>query len=306
MSDLETKPAATATNTDEAATKAPSTTAENIKAAAVNDADIPAADADVKEGDAQKPAETNGKSQEKKTEPPKDPKQDPVGWVSSLFPAAVHKVNYQVLDWAQQLAVEDEEQRQTLPGKNDAVTKSQFLCFLRDGTLLAKLANRLQPGAIEIVHEGDDAKDKTKQTSNINAFITFAKEKAGLADDQLFTLEDLQSKGKAGYQPVFNTIMQIGMKTQEKFEQKGIDTDHLVQVASQAVRTNLIQTILNFFRRARPTQSPKQLAKEAEEKEKAEKAVPAEKVVEEKAFADEECKKVDVPTGTDTVAVAAR
>lgn len=306
MSDLETKPAATATNTDEAATKAPSTTAENIKAAAVNDADIPAADADVKEGDAQKPAETNGKSEEKKTEPPKDPKQDPVGWVSSLFPAAVHKVNYQVLDWAQQLAVEDEEQRQTLPGKNDAVTKSQFLGFLRDGTLLAKLANRLQPGAIETVHEGEDAKDKTKQTSNINAFITFAKEKAGLADDQLFTLEDLQSKGKAGYQPVFNTIMQIGMKTQEKFEQKGIDTDHLVQVASQAVRTSLIQTILNFFRRARPTQSPKQLAKEAEEKEKAEKAAPAEKVVEEKAAADEECKKVDVPTGTDTVAVAAR
>lgn len=94
-------------------------------------------------------------------------------------------MNYQVLDWAQQLAVEDEEQRQTLPGKNDAVTKSQFLGFLRDGTLLAKLANRLQPGAIETVHEGEDAKDKTKQTSNINAFITFAKEKAGLADDQV-------------------------------------------------------------------------------------------------------------------------
>lgn len=89
------------------------------------------------------------------------------------------------MDWAQQLAIEDEDKRQILPGKNDAVTKNQFLSFLRDGSLLAKLANRLQPGAIETVHEGDEAKDKDKQTSNINAFINFAKEKAGLHDDQV-------------------------------------------------------------------------------------------------------------------------
>ncbi|VDM47388.1 unnamed protein product [Toxocara canis] len=268
--------------------------AENAKAAAVNDADIPAADADVREGDAQEPAEVDSNPEEK-PEPPKDPKQDPVGWV-----------NYQVLDWAQQLAVEDAGKRQTLPGKNDAVTKSQFIGFLRDGALLAKLANRLQPGAIETVHEGEDAKDKTKQTSNVNAFIAFAKDKAGLAEDQVFALEDLQCKGKAGYHSVFNTLMQLGMKAQEKFEQKGIDTDQLVQVASQAVQTSLIQTILNFFRRARPAQSPKQLAKEAEEKERAEKVTPAEKVVEEKAAAVEGgCKKVETTAGADTVPVAA-
>ncbi|VDK43024.1 unnamed protein product [Anisakis simplex] len=279
MSDLETKPAATADTTEETAVKPDSTMAETTtKVAAVNDADIPAADADVKEGDAQKPAETDAKSEEKKHEPPKDPRQDPVGWIGSLFPAAAHKVNYQVLDWVQQLAVEDEDKRKTLPGKNDAVTKNQFLGFLRDGTVLAKLANRLQPGAIETVHEGEDAKDKAKQASNINAFISFAKEKAGLTDDQVFSIEDLHSKGKAGYQSVFNTLMQLGMNAQEKFEQKGVDTDQLMQVASQTVQTNIVQNILNFFRRARRTQSPKQLAKEAEEKEKAEKVASAEKV----------------------------
>lgn len=90
-----------------------------------------------------------------------------------------------MLDWAQHLAVEDEDKRQILPGKNDAVTKNQFLSFLRDGTLLAKLANRLQPGSIETVHDGEAAKEKTNQESNINAFINFAKEKAGLSDEQV-------------------------------------------------------------------------------------------------------------------------
>lgn len=90
-----------------------------------------------------------------------------------------------MLEWAQQLAIEEEDKRQMLPGKSDSVTKNQFLSFLRDGSLLAKLANRLQPGTIETIHEGEAAKDKTNQASNINAFINFAKEKAGLSDEQV-------------------------------------------------------------------------------------------------------------------------
>lgn len=305
MSDLETKPVApTAASTEETAIKAPSTTTEQpAPAVAVNDEDIPAVDA---EGDIQKTQEP-GADDKKEPEPPKDPKEDPVGWVGSLIPAAVHKVNYQVLVWAQELAVEDEDQRQTLPGKNDAVTKSQFLGFLRDGTLLAKLANRLQPGAVETVYEGDAVKVKAHQTENINAFIAFAKDKAGLADDQVFSAADLQSKGKTGYEAVFRTLMQLGTNAQHKFEQKGIDTDQLVQMASQAVQTNLIQTIINFFRRARPAQqSEKQLAKEAEEKEKAEKMTNVEKVVEEKAaVVEEECKKVEAQAGAEAVPISA-
>lgn len=296
MSDIEKEPTpAIMSSEGQTAVSAVTPEVQNAGSVPAASDDIPAADADVKE-ESQKVIEQPVNA-EKKAEVPKDPKEDPVGWVSSLFPAAVHKVNYKVLDWAQQLAIEEEGKRQPLPGKNDAVTKNQFLGFLRDGALLAKLANRFKPGAVETVHEGEALKDKGNQTSNISAFLTFAKESAGLTDDQLFTVADLQDKGKAGYQAVFNTVMQLGNKAQEKFEQKGIDTDQLVQVASQAVRTNLIQTILNFFRRARPAQSPKLLAKEAEEKEKAEKATAVEKVVEDKPAAvevEEECKKVEV------------
>uniref|UniRef100_A0A0R3RU62 Calponin-homology (CH) domain-containing protein n=1 Tax=Elaeophora elaphi TaxID=1147741 RepID=A0A0R3RU62_9BILA len=211
-------------------------------------------------------------------------------------------VNYRLLDWAQQLAIEEEDKRQVLPGKSDAVTKNQFLSFLRDGSLLAKLANRLQPGTIETIHEGEAAKDKTNQASNINAFINFAKEKAGLSEEQIFTTADLQEKGKAGYQAVFNTLMQLALKAQSIFEQKGIDVEQLIQAASQVVPTNLLQTILNFFRRAQPAQTPKKLAKEAEEKDK---TTAVEKTVEEKHMEEEVCKKVDTQAGNiDTPAVA--
>ncbi|EFO20584.2 hypothetical protein LOAG_07907 [Loa loa] len=264
------------------------------------DEDIPAVDADVKDSDTVEPKKVEAK--EKVPESRKDPREDPVAWVNSLIPGAVHKVNYRLLDWAQQLAIEEEDKRQMLPGRSDAVTKNQFLSFLRDGSLLAKLANRLQPGTVETIHEGDAAKDKTNQTSNINAFINFVKEKAGLSEEQVFTAADLQEKGKAGYQAVFNTLMQLALKAQGIFEQKGIDVEQLVQTASQVVPTNLVQTILNFFRRAQPIQTPKKLAKEAEEKDK---ATTVEKVVEEKQAGEEQCKKVDTQAGSvDTPAVA--
>lgn len=37
---------------------------------------------------------------------------------------------------------------------------------------------------------------------------------------QVFTAADLQEKGKAGYQAVFNTLMQLALKAQGIFEQK--------------------------------------------------------------------------------------
>uniref|UniRef100_A0A915Q6C8 Calponin-homology (CH) domain-containing protein n=1 Tax=Setaria digitata TaxID=48799 RepID=A0A915Q6C8_9BILA len=291
------------TATDEAS-KIHSPMTENKPPVSVNsNEDIPAVDADVKDSDTAelKKVEVN----EKVPEPQKDPREDPVGWVNSLIPGAVHKVNYRLLDWAQQLAIEEVDKRQALPGKSDSVTKNQFLSFLRDGSLLAKLANRLQPGSIETIHEGDAAKDKNNQASNINAFINFVKDKVGLSEEQLFTAADLQEKGKAGYQAVFNTLMQLALKAQGIFQQKGIDPEQLVQIASQVVPTNLIQTVLNFFRRARPTQTPKKLAKEAEDKDKAAAAAAAaEKVLEEKQIEEEVCKKVDSQAGVDTPAVA--
>ena len=113
------------------------------------------------------------------------------GLTPFIFPEL--QVNYQVLNWMQQLAIEEEDKRQPLPGKNEAVTKNQFLGFLRDGIVLAKLAERLQPGSVETIHEGEEAKNKEKQTSNINAFINFAKEKVGLPEQQVIFTHPLRS-----------------------------------------------------------------------------------------------------------------
>ncbi|KAE9420659.1 hypothetical protein Angca_002009, partial [Angiostrongylus cantonensis] len=65
---------------------------------------------------------------------------------------------------------------------------------------------------------------------------------------QAMTTADLLEKGKAGYPAVFETLWQLAMKAQDKFQQQGIDVEAVVAAASQVVRTNIIQTILNFFK----------------------------------------------------------
>lgn len=65
---------------------------------------------------------------------------------------------------------------------------------------------------------------------------------------QAMTAADLLEKGKAGYPAVFETLWQLAIKAQDKFQQAGIDVDAVLASASQVVRTNLIQTFLNFFR----------------------------------------------------------
>lgn len=71
---------------------------------------------------------------------------------------------------------------------------------------------------------------------------------------QVFAVADLQEKGKAGYNAVFNTLFQLGLKAQERFNQCGIDTDQLLtEVASVGPKPNLIQTIVNFLKNAGAT-----------------------------------------------------
>lgn len=184
-------------------------------------------------------------------EPPKpiNPREDTIGWIGSLFPVGVHKANHLLLQWLQAGTVEKEEDRVPLPGREELVTKNQFLSFLRDGTILAKFANSVAPGLIEKVYEGEDAKVKENQKANIEGFITFAKEKGGLNAEQVFTVEDLQDKGKAGYNAVFNTIFNLGLKAQEKLNTNGIEVDQIVEAAQTAVKSNIIQQILAFFAR---------------------------------------------------------
>lgn len=232
--------------------------------------------------------EKEEKKEEAKVEPPKDPREDPIGWIQQQLPHAVHQVNYHVLDWLQNTVIEDETKRQPLPGKNGAVTRNQFLAFLRDGTLLASLAKKMGAG-VETIHEGDAVKNnKENQTANIQAFADWAKDKLGLPEEQVMTAADLLEKGKAGYPQVFHSVWQAGTQAVEKFgAASSLDVDSVVAAAAAAVKTNIIQTILNFFKRARPSpQLEKKAAMEAEEAAKAE----ANKVEE---VAEEECKKVE-------------
>ncbi|KAF8369158.1 chdp-1 [Pristionchus pacificus] len=232
------------------------------------------------------------KKEEKVEEPPKDPREDPVGWLGQQIPQAVHIVNHQVLDWAQKFAIEDEAKRAPLPGKNGAVTRNQFLNFLKDGTLLASLAKKCGAN-VETIHEGDAVKNnKENQTANIQAFADWAKENLGLPEDKVVSVADVLEKGKAGYPQVFEAVWATGSQAVEKFgATTGIDVDSVVAAASQAVKSNIVQKILNFFKSARPSpQLEKKAALEAEEAEKKEKAAAAEKLEE---VVEEECKKTE-------------
>ncbi|ETN80161.1 hypothetical protein NECAME_09361 [Necator americanus] len=262
----------------------------------------------------------------KEPEQAKDIREDALGWIAQQIPPAVHKVNFYVLDWAQKLAY-DESERPALPGKDCSMTRNQFLSHLRDGKLLAALANKLQPGAVDIEPEvavkepaaltesvpaaegekptetpaepeaskdeegkGEPAVEpakpeekpaptektpKEKQAELVGKFASWAKESLGLDEGKVsqelyvsslqnffrrfavdldkqqlaMTAADLLEKGKAGYPAVFETLWQLALKAQEKFQQEGIDVDAVLAAASQVVRTNIIQSFLNFFRR---------------------------------------------------------
>lgn len=245
----------------------------------------------------------------KRDEPasPKEPKQvkdireDAIGWIAQQIPPAVHKVNYFLLDWAQKIAYGDGE-RPALPGKDGSVTRNQFLAYLRDGKLLAALANKLQPGAVNIEAEAtaqvaganeavpptepekpteaatndDVAKEEQKkeeqqsaepakaeekppaqaqktqkeiQSDLISQFVSWARGILAVEEGKGITTADLLEKGKAGYPTVFDTLWQLAMKAEEKFQQQNIDVDAILAAAGQVVRTNIIQSILNFFKR---------------------------------------------------------
>lgn len=228
--------------------------------------------------------ETKAEEEPKPIEPPANINEEPLKWLGQQIPQAVHKVNYLVLEWLGSLIEEDPEKRQPIPGsKTQATTKNQFINFLKDGHFLATLANKLSPGSIETIHEGEALKSKDNQKANLQGFIDWAKNHLELAEDQIMSPEDLLEKGKQGFNSVFGTLWQLATRSHEKFGKEPINVDAVTEAAGQAVKTNIIQTILNFFKRARPqtTQSAKQAAIEQEEKERAEKSKEQEKEVDE-------------------------
>jgi len=208
------------------------------------------------------PSKTKKEKVVEPPEPPKDPKEDPLGWLKQQTRPALHKINFHLLEWINKLvyAEEEESKRPALPGsKKDAITKSQFLASLRDGTLLAGLANKLSPGTVETVHSVEEAaKEKANATSNIQSFITFVKEKVGLPEEHIFSVEDLQEKGKEGYQAVCNTLFQLAQQAQDKFNAASLDVEKVAEDAKNAVHTNvvveMVKTVVNkVFKRSNST-----------------------------------------------------
>lgn len=229
------------------------------------------------------------KEEPKKAKPaPIDPKEDFVGWVGQQIPNAIHKFNFYVLRWAVELAYpavegaseEEQAQKPKLPATEE-VTKSQFLNYLKDGQLLARLANRLQPGAVAEPKEGAEHKG-TKEDSkhNLDAFIQFAKDKAGLPEQQVFQAEDLLEKGKAGFSQVLNTLFQLTHVAKEKFDQPGLDLDAVITEIAGIAPKSIIEKIRSFvFSKLRRSPSidkeaNKEADKPAEEDKKEEEAAP--------------------------------
>ncbi|CAI2317849.1 unnamed protein product [Caenorhabditis sp. 36 PRJEB53466] len=192
-------------------------------------------------------------AQPKEPEAPKDPKEDVLGWIAQQIPQAVHKANYQVIDWVQKTAIAEESERKAIPGKDQATTRNQFLGFFKDGDVLVKLANALQPGAVEVAtaeENADAAAQKEVQKKNIDSFGAWAQQALG-SETAPISAEDLLEKGKAGYSAVFQTLWQLGVQAKDKFDKEGFNVDTIVQLANTVVKSGLLNTILGFFRRNR-------------------------------------------------------
>ncbi|VDP09533.1 unnamed protein product [Soboliphyme baturini] len=63
-----------------------------------------------------------------------------------------------------------------------------FIAVLKDGVVLCKLANALEPSAIRKINQTTMA---FKQMENINNFLTFAEAKVGVPKNELFMTVDL-------------------------------------------------------------------------------------------------------------------
>jgi len=152
----------------------------------------------------------NGKAK-KEPELAKDPKEDFSGWLKQQNNKAVHKADYLLISGVIDKAFpEGATNKPSLP-ENGFVTKREFVDKLKDGFILAHLANTLKPGAVEQIKEGEEVKSEENQKANVDAFLAVAKE--FIAEDQLFTFEDLK-KGKEHHQKIFNALLHLLYKTE--------------------------------------------------------------------------------------------
>jgi len=189
-------------------------------------------------------AEKKNGSAKKEVEP-KDPKTETAEWIEQQNKAAIHKANHDVLDWiiTEAYTEEEKDKKPVLP-KSGFVTKKEFVEYFKDGVLLARFANKLKPGAVESVKEGEEAKTAENQKANVDGFLAFAKEH--LNEDQLFTSEDLE-KGKESYLKVFVALFQLAYKIPEAFQRSSFDFEKFFTELATIVPKSFVQKFKENF-----------------------------------------------------------
>jgi len=167
---------------------------------------------------------------------------DPQSWVQSLSGGAQKKVGFNVLDWVNRAT----GGQAPPPGSDKQETSPKdFMSYLKNGVQLAKLANFLSPGSARGANENPQS--QSGQLENIGKFLGFAKNIAGLRDNQLFKADDLVN-GK-GYGNVLGTLLQLGMNAQQSFGKQGINAESLMQFAGSAARSGIFSNCLSCFKK---------------------------------------------------------
>jgi len=170
--------------------------------------------------------------------------------VKKLPKEAAHKAAFYVADWAISQAYTAEDPAKPKLPESRSITRGEFVNYFKDGVILARLANKLKPGAIEQVKEGEDAKVKENQKANSDAFIAVAKEH--LPENQVFGFEDLE-KGKKSFPAIFTTLVQLILKTPEQLGSQDFDLDQIFKELSEIVPKGLMQKASDYFNYARNT-----------------------------------------------------
>lgn len=130
--------------------------------------------------------------------------------------------------------------------------------------MLAKLGNKLQPGAVDMVYEGDAAKDKEHATSNIQKFFNFITDNGVATAEDLPPADDVQEAKKSSFKPLLCALVKLGTQAPQRFSQleEGATTlgwEQLLAAAAngatlKAQASHLLQQLINLFKKRPATQ----------------------------------------------------
>jgi hypothetical protein len=200
-----------------------------------------------------------------------NPNENAQAFVDSISKSTTKRVAYQTLDWANKLIGNNNAQ---IPGaEKQATTPKDFMGYVKDGVMLAKLANVLSPGSVETVHE---SQEKEKQTANISGFLNFIKDKAGIPLADTVKAEDVQAGKTSAFSGILGSLVTLGGQAVEKFSAgQGLDLDSFVKLAQDYIPKSFLQQLLALKDRLfKPRQQAVAHADKKGEEPKAENDIP--------------------------------